>query len=186
MRMSHPSARMALSLLVSMLVLLSALACAVPVNPTQQPTSDGSSSPRGDSPPSSSSGEAFPSTLSGVYHSDEWGTMVLRSVGGDRVRGVYAHDEGTVSGRFIGGRFVGWWCEAPTRSASSRDAGEVNFDFVRDEQGQVLLQGKWTYGVAADPSELRDDWRLRRTPDRQADASLLARFNDGRAFCEGP
>lgn len=126
---------------------------------------------------------SFPTNFEGVYSGD-WGVMVLRSVGGDRVRGVYTHDAGTISGRFVNGQFIGRWCETPSR-APEDDAGDVELDFVVSADGVVSMDGRWVYGQKSADKSWNEDWDITLTSTTPDDA-LLARFNDESAFCDKP
>lgn len=41
-------------------------------------------------------------------------------------------------------RFVGWWCQEPTRMGPEY-AGRVELHFVRGDN-RILIEGTWTYG----------------------------------------
>lgn len=114
------------------------------------------------------------------HWSGDWGHMVLRVVG-DEVWGAYNHDEGTVRGRVVNGRFVGWWCEVPSRGPDA-DAGEVEFGFVRGPSGELNFDGKWRYGTTA---EWQENWDLQRVSEAPS-AELEARFANAAAFCPHP
>jgi hypothetical protein len=115
----------------------------------------------------------------GGYWTGDWGELVLREVDGE-IRGVYSHDQGTVTGTFDGGVFRGWWCEVPSRSPSG-DAGDVEFRFSRGSDA-LALDGRWRYGSEG---EWREDWDLGLSAGTPP-APLSARFDDAGAFCRAP
>ena len=100
---------------------------------------------------------------------------------GDELWGVYGHDDGTVRGRVIGDRFVGWWCEAPSRRAPG-DAGDVEMQVIVDRDGVRAIAGRWRYGADGDWD---DRWDLTAAPGPMPEA-LVARFADAATFCVHP
>jgi hypothetical protein len=76
----------------------------------------------------------------GHWHGD-FGEMAF-TVSGDRVRGVYSHDEGIFVGRIAGNRIVGHWCEAP--HASARDVGDATLT-VTAKGTAIHLTGHYRY-----------------------------------------
>lgn len=110
------------------------------------------------------------------YWSGDFGDMVLVA-DGDEVRGAYTHDEGTVLGTFDGTTFRGWWCEVPSRLPDD-DAGYVEFVFLRLD-GELLLDGWWTYGSDGDVDE---DWDLVKQAGEGPEA-LRARLEESDLFC---
>jgi hypothetical protein len=110
------------------------------------------------------------------YWSGDFGDMVLVA-DGDEVRGAYTHDEGTVLGTFDGTTFRGWWCEVPSRLPDD-DAGYVEFVFLRID-GELLLDGWWTYGSDGEPDE---DWDLVEQTGLGPDV-LRARLDEPDLFC---
>jgi serine/threonine protein kinase len=118
-------------------------------------------------------------TIVGAWRGD-FGGLVMRRVG-DELWGVYGHDAGTVRGRVVGDRFVGWWCEAPSRRAPG-DAGDVEMQVIVDADGVRAIAGRWRYGAAGDWD---DRWDLTAAPGPEP-AALAARFADAAAFCAHP
>ena len=118
-------------------------------------------------------------TIVGGWRGD-FGGLVMRRVG-DELWGVYGHDDGTVRGRVIGDRFVGWWCEAPSRRAPG-DAGDVEMQVIVDRDGVRAIAGRWRYGADGDWD---DRWDLTAASGPMPDA-LTARFADAAAFCAHP
>jgi hypothetical protein len=113
------------------------------------------------------------------FYSGDWGDMVLKEVNGE-IWGAYTHDDGTIVGTFTNGVLVGWWSEIESR-LPSRDAGEVEFRFVRRD-GEVFIDGRWKYGV---DDTWREDWDIglvKMTPP----PALVARFADPTAFKRHP
>jgi hypothetical protein len=47
-------------------------------------------------------------------------------------------------GTYANDRFVGWWCQEPSRVGPD-DAGQVELHFVRGDK-RILMEGIWTYG----------------------------------------
>jgi hypothetical protein len=108
--------------------------------------------------------------------------MYLTTDASGITRGTYPHDLGTVTGRIADGVFRGWWCEAPSRQPP-RDAGDVEFKFIRDAAGGALkLDGRWRYGTEG---AFREDWDLRlvTTPIDERTRARLANTNE---FCTHP
>ncbi|MDQ3337371.1 MAG: protein kinase [Myxococcota bacterium] len=58
--------------------------------------------------------------------------------------GVYDQGNGVLVGKYAHDRFVGWWCQEPTRKGPD-DAGQVELHFVRGDK-RILMEGIWTYG----------------------------------------
>jgi len=58
--------------------------------------------------------------------------------------GVYDQGNGVLVGTYANDRFVGWWCQEPSRLGPD-DAGQVELHFVRGDQ-RILIEGLWTYG----------------------------------------
>lgn len=120
----------------------------------------------------------------GFYTSPEWGDLLMRVVDG-HLRGVYPHDQGTVTGEFDGTTFVGWWCEAPSRLPTG-DAGDVEMRFITDAEGVTTIDGRWRYGSEVDGNSWREDWDLTLSPTTVPDPALLARFDNEVEFCTRP
>jgi hypothetical protein len=118
-------------------------------------------------------------TIVGNWRGD-FGGIVIRQVG-DELWGVYGHDEGTVRGRVVGDRFVGWWCEAPSRRPPG-DAGDVEMQVIVDRDGVRAIAGHWRYGADGDWD---DRWDETAVPG-PAPAALTDRFADTAAFCAHP
>lgn len=111
----------------------------------------------------------------------DWGEMELR-IFGDEIWGVYNHEQGTLRGEFRDGVFRGWWTQAPTRMAP-HDAGEVEFLFSHNDQGELVVDGRYKYG--ADTDEWMEDWDLGLVSGPINDEDL-ARFNDATLFHAHP
>ena len=152
--------------------------CALACGPAVSPSAPTSPVSRGGAT------SAFPAEFEGYYYDGDWGTIVIKAIGGDRVRAAYVHDEGTIEGRWVGGKLVGWWCEVPGRRPNA-DAGDVELSFIKDGNGS-RIDGRWRYGDASNEPGWREDWDVSRTTPRAAPAELLARFNDESAFCRKP
>lgn len=135
-------------------------------------------------PPPSGPAQAFPPAYEGYYDNTDWGAMVIRSLGDGRVRATYDHDQGTVEGRWVGNTLVGWWCEAPSRTAP-HDAGDVELTFL-PEGSSVRIDGRWRYGAAANEPGWRENWDVTHSSQQQPSAELLERFRDESAFCARP
>jgi len=73
-----------------------------------------------------------------------FGEMRLQASADGTLYGVYDHGDGVIVGRYANDRFVGWWCQEPTRNGPD-DAGQIVLHFVRGEK-RILLEGVWTYG----------------------------------------
>ena len=58
--------------------------------------------------------------------------------------GVYDQGNGILVGRYANNRFVGWWCQEPTRMGPEY-AGRVELHFLRGDN-RILVEGTWTYG----------------------------------------
>lgn len=109
----------------------------------------------------------------------DWGTITIQIDDGE-VRAAYLHDQGTITGTFENGVIVGWWTELPSREPDS-DAGEVEFRFVRTDEG-VFLDGRWRYGTTGVFSE---NWDLA-LAETEAPPELLDLLEDDDAFVEQP
>ncbi len=118
-------------------------------------------------------------TIVGTWRGD-FGVLVMRPVG-DELWGVYVHDEGTVRGRIVGDRFIGWWCEPPSRRPPG-DAGDVEMQVIVDSDGVRAVAGRWRYGAEGDWD---DRWDLTAAPEPPP-AALTDRFADTAAFCTRP
>ena len=94
---------------------------------------------------------------------------------------IYDHDAGTVRGTLVGDRFIGWWCEAPSRRAPG-DAGDVEMDVIVDSDGVRSIAGRWRYG---DRGDWDDRWDLTWDATPAAPA-LAARFDAAADFCPRP
>lgn len=111
----------------------------------------------------------------------DWGEMSLRIVG-DEVWGAYNHQQGTVRGTFRDGVFRGWWTQLPTRQAPN-DAGEVEFLFSHNEDGSLVLDGRWKSG--ADEETWTEDWDLGHIASPVPE-DLATAFNDATIFIAHP
>jgi hypothetical protein len=125
-------------------------------------------------------GSAAPAAEIEGHWNGDFGHLVLRRVG-DEIWGAYEHDQGTVRGKLVGDRFLGWWCEAPSRRAPG-DAGDVEMQVIVDRDGVRAIAGRWRYGATGDWD---DRWDLRRDPAPPAPA-LAARVDATGDFCLPP
>jgi hypothetical protein len=73
-----------------------------------------------------------------------FGEMRLHVNADGTLYGVYDAGNGVLVGSYADDRFVGWWCQEPTRNGPD-DAGRVVLNFVRGEN-RILIEGVWTYG----------------------------------------
>lgn len=73
-----------------------------------------------------------------------YGEMRLHVDESGALYGVYDQGNGVLVGTYANDRFVGWWCQEPTRTAPE-DAGQVELHFVRGDK-RILVEGIWTYG----------------------------------------
>ena len=73
-----------------------------------------------------------------------FGEMRLHVNADGTLYGVYDAGSGILVGNYANDRFVGWWCQEPTRKGPD-DAGHVVLHFVRGEK-RILVEGVWTYG----------------------------------------
>lgn len=69
--------------------------------------------------------------------------------------GVFDHKDGIQTGTFKDGRWVGWWCQLPTRKPPD-DAGTLELHFVRGDD-RILIEGEYKYGDGRD-AEWRKDF----------------------------
>jgi hypothetical protein len=116
-------------------------------------------------------------SLAGLWNGD-FGYLYVREVDGEIV-GVYDHDDGIIRGHMDGGRFVGKWCELPTREAPI-DGGDVEMVIGRDKNGVLLVTGRWRYG---DDGDWIGKWNL--DEDRASPpAGLAARLDESLDLCK--
>jgi eukaryotic-like serine/threonine-protein kinase len=73
-----------------------------------------------------------------------FGEMRLHVDERGQLYGVYDQGNGILVGQYANERFVGRWCQQPSRKAPD-DAGRVELHFVRGDD-RILIEGKWTYG----------------------------------------
>lgn len=140
------------------------------------------SQPMGGPPPAvpaAGSGSLSTRDVEGFWTGD-WGQLVFKQKAG-KLFAVYNHDEGTITGTIVDGKFVGWWCEAPSRKPN-HDAGDVEMKFITDGAGKRAIDGRWRYGASQDWHE---DWDIAFDPG-VPDANLVKRFDDPAAFCDKP
>jgi len=130
-------------------------------------------------PPGTQPQPVAPPDIVGHWGGD-WGDLWLIVDPDGTVRGVYSHDQGTVTGRLADGVFRGWWCEAPSRQPD-HDAGPVEFTFTRREGG-IDLDGRWRY---ANETEWRENWDVRWI-EGWVDPAANDRFDDPSQFCTAP
>src|SRR6185436_20934539 len=91
-----------------------------------------------------------PEQVTGHWSSEPWGDMYFDVQPDGTAHGVYPHDLGAVTGKLgEDGVFRGWWCEAPSRQPDG-DAGDVEFRFVRADDGHWQLDGHWRYGTTGE------------------------------------
>jgi eukaryotic-like serine/threonine-protein kinase len=120
-----------------------------------------------------------PGAIEGHWRGD-FGHLVVQRVGAE-IWAVYGHDAGTVRGRLVGDRFVGWWCEAPSRQ-SPGDAGDVEMRVLIDRDGVRAIAGQWRYGTEGGWED-RWDLTLDPSPPPLALSVRFARVGD---FCVRP
>jgi hypothetical protein len=88
-----------------------------------------------------------PQALTGVFGSNAYGTVVLRSTGGD-VRGAYRSGDGLIRGTITpDGIFRGAWCEG-SRDPEQFDAGILEWTLIQTKSGRKLIDGRWQFGYA--------------------------------------
>jgi hypothetical protein len=128
-----------------------------------------------------------PKGLSGVWHADAYGTVVLAQRGRE-VRGAYRIGKGTVRGTVSRGVFHGVWCESSRRPPD--DAGLVEWRLIRTDDGDRLIAGTWSLGYARRPNgsfKSAGSWDLSRLRvDRAYD--LVRRLDDDppSRYCHAP
>jgi len=84
-------------------------------------------------------------SLTGIYTSDAYGTMVLRRKGNE-IRGVYRTADGFVRGDVEpDGVFRGAWCEGSQRPAKF-DGGILEWRLIETKSGELVIDGKWSFG----------------------------------------
>ena len=113
------------------------------------------------------------------YFKGAWGELVLRQQG-EKLRGVYGRDGGTVLGMLSGDTMIGWWCETPTRQPKD-DAGDVELKFINNDD-KLTIDGRWRDGAEG---EWHDELDLEKSTDMPAPA-LEERFSDATSFCPKP
>jgi hypothetical protein len=82
--------------------------------------------------------------LSGREWHVNFGELRIHAEADGNFYGVYDQGNGILVGHYANDRFVGWWCQEPTRRGPD-DAGEVNLHFVRGDH-RILMEGVWKYG----------------------------------------
>ncbi|MFN0251097.1 MAG: serine/threonine-protein kinase [Kofleriaceae bacterium] len=85
-----------------------------------------------------------PAELSGRAWHVNYGQMRLHVEDNGTFYGVYDQGNGVLVGTYANDRFVGRWCQEPTRMGPE-DAGRVELHFVRGDK-RILIEGVWTYG----------------------------------------
>ena len=123
--------------------------------------------------------EVTAADMVGVWNAEDFGVVVFRNDDGG-LRASYRYDDGTITGAIVDGLFVGWWCEAPSRTAPQQ-GGDVEFRLVETPNGG-MLDGRWRYGTE---EEYKESWDLLRV-DLPEPADLTARFTSPTAFCAHP
>ncbi|MBK8172549.1 MAG: hypothetical protein IPK60_19725 [Sandaracinaceae bacterium] len=111
----------------------------------------------------------------------DWGEMSLRIVG-DEIWGAYNHEAGTIRGKFRDGVFRGWWTQLPTRQTPN-DAGRVELLFSHNDQGQLVVDGRWKSG--SEEENWNEDWDLGWIASPVPE-ELITRFNDATIFVQDP
>jgi hypothetical protein len=91
-------------------------------------------------------GPIRPAELNATAWHVNFGEMRIHVDDDGRFVGVYDQGNGVLVGHYANDRFVGWWCQEPTRRAPD-DAGRVQLHFVRGDD-RILIEGMWTYGDA--------------------------------------
>jgi hypothetical protein len=115
------------------------------------------------------------------HWSGDWGDLYLETDAEGVTRGTYQYRRGTVLGRLEDGRFVGWWCEEPSRQPDP-DAGDVELTFIRRANGTLAVDGRWRFGTSGDWNE---NWDLELV-DTPIDEETKARLQNDGEFCEHP
>jgi len=82
--------------------------------------------------------------ISGRAWHVNFGEMRVHVDASGTLYGVYDQGNGILAGTYANNRFVGWWCQEPTRNGPE-DAGQVELHFVRGDK-RILIEGVWTYG----------------------------------------
>jgi len=77
---------------------------------------------------------------------------------GNKITGIYEHDNGRLEGTIEGSEIRGRWYEAPTYKPP-KDAGEFRFSFAQDLKS---FTGKWHYGF--EEKQWRSDWNGKKIP----------------------
>lgn len=113
----------------------------------------------------------------GYWRDDNFGPTVFRQVG-DEIWAVYTHDRGAMRLRRQGGRFIGVWCEDPTRRGPV-DEGPIEIQLIRVGD-MSLLDTRWRFRGEA---PWHEDWDL--TPiSGEPPSALAARFAEPSHFCD--
>ncbi len=115
-------------------------------------------------------GKLTPALLTGVFSSDAYGTIVLRSRG-NTIRGVYRAGRGFIRGD-VGsdGVFRGAWCEGSQRPARY-DGGILDWSLVVTKSGEQVIDGTWKFGYDRRPDRTFEPvagWDMHRVDDDQA------------------
>lgn len=86
-----------------------------------------------------------PQALTGVFSSDAYGTVVLRSQGGV-IRGAYRSANGLIRGAVtLGGTFRGAWCEG-SQDPAQFDSGMLEWNLIQTKSGAKIIDGRWQFG----------------------------------------
>jgi Protein of unknown function (DUF4239) len=86
-----------------------------------------------------------PQALTGVFISDAYGAVVLRS-SGNRIRGAYRTANGLVRGVVTpDGTFRGAWCEG-SQDPDKFDGGSLEWTLIQTKSGERIIDGRWQFG----------------------------------------
>ena len=133
-------------------------------------------------------GRLTPALLTGVFNSDAYGTIVLRSKG-NAIRGVYRAGRGFIRGD-IGddGVFRGAWCEGSQLPARF-DGGILEWRLIMTKSGEQVIDGTWKFGYDRRPGgtfEPVAGWDMHKVDDAQAqDLQERAETEPVSRYCRG-
>ncbi|HET9988345.1 MAG TPA: serine/threonine-protein kinase [Kofleriaceae bacterium] len=82
--------------------------------------------------------------INGKSFNVEVGELTMRIDPDGAAYGVFATQDGIVTGHFADGVFTGYWCNVPSRRPPL-NAGSAKLHFIRGE-GRLLIDGSWIFG----------------------------------------
>ena len=86
-----------------------------------------------------------PQALTGVFSSNAYGTVVLRSTG-NQIHGAYRSGNGLVRGVVTpDGIFRGAWCEG-SQEPDQYDSGILEWTLIQTKSGEKIIDGRWQFG----------------------------------------